>query len=71
MTKTQIQTGIWIKDKQTNKTVAEWVGALHYLDEAKGRIDIMRNQEWWQDIEGLDEWLSDMTFKFCLTFEDG
>ena len=59
------QTGIWVKDKQTDKTVAEWVGALHYLDEAKGRIDMMRTRaEWWEDIEGLDEWLSDMTYDF-------
>tara|TARA_R100000008_G_C3572893_1_gene163360 strand:- start:342 stop:653 length:312 start_codon:yes stop_codon:yes gene_type:complete len=57
-----MNTGIWIRNTEEGKTTASWKGALHYIDEAKGRLAIMQRQDWFPNLgDNFPQWIDGLT----------
>jgi len=57
-----MNTGIWITNTEENKLVAQWEGALHYIDEAKVKLAIMQRQNWFPNLgDDFAQWVDGLT----------
>ena len=57
-----MNTGIWITNTEEDKLVAQWEGALHYIDEAKVLLVIMQRQDWFPNLgDDFAQWVDGLT----------